>query len=170
MAKWIGRGAALALVTLGLLGLTACGSDKDKSTTAVGQSPTTAATTPTTAAAVSTTQAAPVLKTANSDKFGTVITDATGKSLYTFDRDTGPTSACTATCAQTWPPLLLPAGAGTPIPANGVPGTLAVSARPDGAGSQVTWNGKPLYRYSGDPNPGDANGDGVGGIWHIAKA
>jgi predicted lipoprotein with Yx(FWY)xxD motif len=29
--------------------------------------------------------------------------------------------------------------------------------------------GKPLYRYAGDAQAGDVNGDGVGGVWHVAK-
>ena len=27
----------------------------------------------------------------------------------------------------------------------------------------------PLYFWIGDTAPGDTNGDGVGGVWHIAK-
>jgi predicted lipoprotein with Yx(FWY)xxD motif len=163
--------AVVAMAMLLLLGLAACGDDNnDSSTASGGQSATTAAAPVTTAAATATTAPAAVLKTANSGQFGTILVDATGKSLYTFDRDTSPTSACTGNCAVTWPPLLLPAGAsGTSVPATGVTGKLAVSPRPDG-GSQITLNDKPLYRYSGDANAGDVNGDGVGGIWHIAKA
>jgi predicted lipoprotein with Yx(FWY)xxD motif len=124
----------------------------------------------TAAAAVTTTTAPALLKTSTKDPFGTFLTDSTGKTLYIFDRDTTATSACAGQCATTWPPLLLPAGAGTSIPPPaGASGALTVSPRPDGSGSQVVWNGKPLYRYSGDVNPGDTTGDGVGGTWHIAK-
>jgi predicted lipoprotein with Yx(FWY)xxD motif len=153
-----------------MLGLAACGSS-NKTTSSANQSATTVAPATTAAPAVTTTAPAAVVKTSTKDPFGTYLTDATGKSLYAFDRDTTPnTSSCTGQCATTWPPLLLPAGQGTPIPTpTGVTGTLTVAPRPDGAGSQIVWNGKPLYRYSGDSNPGDTNGDGVGGIWHIAK-
>jgi predicted lipoprotein with Yx(FWY)xxD motif len=32
---------------------------------------------------------------------------------------------------------------------------------------QVTYNGMPLYRYSGDKNPLDTNGEGVNGAWYV---
>jgi predicted lipoprotein with Yx(FWY)xxD motif len=165
------RVTAAVLMSVALLGMAACGDDDE--TTSAGQSATTAPVVQTTAAAAATTTTASsgVLRTSTKDPFGMFLTDSTGKTLYTFDRDTSPTSACTGQCATTWPPLLLPAGASTSIPAPaGTTGALTVSARPDGSGSQVVWNGKPLYRYSGDVNPGDTTGDGVGGVWHIAKA
>ncbi len=168
------RVAAVAMVAIGLsLVLAACGDDDEDTSTAAGQGATTQATqatTPTTVAQTTTTQAAGVVKATANAKFGTILTDSAGKALYTFDRDTSATSTCTANCAVTWPALLLPAGGSAAIPnPPGVTGTLTGSPRPDGNGTQVVWNGKPLYRYSGDPNAGDTNGDGVGGVWHVAK-
>lgn len=176
LRKFRGCRGALAMVVpaIGLTVLVACGGSSSSTDTASGGSSTStpAATTATTAAPVATTAttaAAVVLKAANSDKFGPILTDASGKSLYTFDKDTAGTSTCSGGCATTWPALLLPAGASTPIPTPaGVTGTLTVSPATTG-GSQIVLNGKPLYRYAGDANPGDTNGDGVGGIWHIAK-
>ncbi|MBT8143965.1 MAG: thiol oxidoreductase, partial [Gammaproteobacteria bacterium] len=31
--------------------------------------------------------------------------------------------------------------------------------------TQVTYQGRPLYFYAGDANPGDTNGQGLGGVW-----
>ncbi|KPH07099.1 hypothetical protein AOG23_18670 [Rhizobium acidisoli] len=31
------------------------------------------------------------------------------------------------------------------------------------------YEGKPLYTFAGDKKPGDMTGDGVGGVWHVAK-
>ena len=164
------RALAAALATVALLGLAACGDDDDEATPA-SEPATTAAAVPTTAAASApTTGGTALLKTSTKDPFGTFLTDSAGKTLYTFDRDTSPTSECSARCATTWPPLLAPDGAGTSLAApTGATGELTTSPRPDGSGNQVVWNGKPLYRYSGDVNPGDTTGDGVGGIWHVAK-
>ena len=143
------------------LSMAACGDDDEPVTTAGGQAPASTAA-PTTAAS------RPTVATANSS-LGTIFVDASGKALYTWDRDTTATSSCTGNCAATWPPLVLPAGTTAPVAGPGV-GNLTVAARPDDASKmQVVWNGKPLYTYAGDTAPGEVKGDGVGGTWHVAK-
>lgn len=174
MAHRTGRWTALALAMAATAVLLAgCGDDDDGATEAgsQGQSPTTVAATPTTAAATTTTTAAnAIVKTSTTGQYDTILTDSAGKALYTFDRDTTEVSACTGNCAVTWPPLVLEAGAPTSIPAPaGVTGAFTTSARPDGTGTQVVWKGKPLYRYVADASPGEVKGDGVGGVWHVAK-
>lgn len=96
-----------------------------------------------------------------STKLGSVLTDASGKTLYTFDSDKAgaTTSACTGGCASAWPPLT---ATGTPTAGPGVSGTLATIS-----GGQVTWDGHPLYRWMNDHAPGDVTGDGVNGF-HVA--
>lgn len=98
-----------------------------------------------------------------STKLGTVLTDANGLTLYTFDKDAAGagTSACTGGCATAWPPLTT---TGTPTPGPGVTGTLGKIS-----GGQVTWNGHPLYRWMGDHAQGDVTGDGINGF-HVALA
>ncbi len=162
-------GATLAMA------MAACGRDDVPVTTAAGgqTASTPASTTPTTAgpAPTTTTTAAPkaTVATANSS-LGTIFVDAAGKTLYTWDRDTGPTSTCTGNCAATWPPLVLAAGATTPVAGTGVTGTMTAAPRPDDATKmQVVWNGRPLYNYAADTEAGDVKGDGVGGTWHVAK-
>ncbi len=105
----------------------------------------------------------------NGSKFGAVLTDARGLTLYTLT-NAGRPVACTGRCATLWPPLLLPAGIATPTGARGVSGLGVVSMN---GGMQVTDKGDPLYRFSGDQAPGDTNGEGrmgFGGVWHAAKA
>jgi predicted lipoprotein with Yx(FWY)xxD motif len=94
---------------------------------------------------------------------GSVLTDSSGKTLYTFDSDRAgaTTSACTGACASAWPPLT---ATGTPSAGPGVTGTLATIS-----GGQVTWNGHPLYRWMGDHAAGDTTGEGVNGF-HAAIA
>ena len=162
------RGRRLSAVVLSAslaMAVAACGDDDEPVTTATGGqgAPTTAA------AAVTTTAAArPTVATANSS-LGTIFVDGAGKTLYTWDRDSGGQSSCTGNCAVTWPPLMLPAGTTAPVAGPGV-SLLTVVARPDDATKmQVLWDGKPLYYYAGDTAPGDVKGDGVGGTWHVAK-
>jgi predicted lipoprotein with Yx(FWY)xxD motif len=45
---------------------------------------------------------------------------------------------------------------------------LTIIDRPDGT-YQVANNGMPLYRWQGDKSPGDTTGNGVGGVWSVAK-
>ena len=112
------------------------------------------------ASAMATTGA---VHTATDAKLGKILVDASGRTLYVFDRDTGGTIACTATCTGTWVPLTI-TGA-QPSPSMSGLGTVK---RPEGT-TQVTYKTRPLYRYSGDTKAGDTNGDGVGGLWHAAK-
>jgi len=93
-----------------------------------------------------------------------VLTNAQGLTLYYFTLDTATKVACTGGCASNWPPLLATSGTPTSDPA--LPGQLTVL---NGAnGSQVVYNGHPLYNYSKDSASGDANGQGIGGKWFVA--
>lgn len=105
------------------------------------------------------------LKVTENATLGAILTTFDGYTVYTFDSDTAGTSACTGDCANTWPPL---PSAGEPTGGAGVTGELGTITRDDGA-TQVTYDGKPLYMYSSDPSPGDTNGDGFGGLWHVVK-
>lgn len=88
-----------------------------------------------------------------------VVTGANGMTLYTFDKDRGGASACYDQCARNWPPFLGQAGARM-----GQGWTLV--ERTDGT-MQWARQGRPVYYYAGDSKPGDATGDGKGGVWHV---
>lgn len=95
-----------------------------------------------------------------------VVVTAGGRTLYTLSAETHGRFICTRSCLSTWHPLKVPAG-GTVA---GV-AKLSVIKRPDG-GRQATFNGRPLYTFSGDARKGDANGEGFMdvGTWHAAVA
>jgi predicted lipoprotein with Yx(FWY)xxD motif len=96
-----------------------------------------------------------------------VLTNAKGLTLYSFAPDTSTTSKCNGSCAGVWPPVKGPATAGA-----GVTGKLATITRTDGS-TQATYNGHPLYTYTGDSAPGQANGNNLnisGGVWHEVTA
>ncbi len=111
-------------------------------------------------------QNAPTVQTRTVGNLGTVLTGSNGKTLYVFDQDTPGNSACNGGCATTWPPLTL--ASGNPVAPAGVGGSFGTISRSDGT-RQVTYNDHPLYFFSADAQPGDAKGDGVGGVWHAAK-
>jgi len=93
----------------------------------------------------------------------TVLTNASGFTLYSFVPDTATKSNCNGACATYWPPVKGPATAGT-----GVTGKLGTITRSDGS-MQATYNGHPLYTYVGDKSAGQAKGNGLnlsGGVWH----
>ena len=92
----------------------------------------------------------------------TVYTDAQGMTLYTFDRDSAGKSSCDGDCATRWPPFTAEAGAADE-------GDWTVITRSDGT-TMWAYKDKPLYTYAGDTKAGDATGDGVGGVWHLATA
>jgi predicted lipoprotein with Yx(FWY)xxD motif len=93
---------------------------------------------------------------------GAIYTDASGMALYTFDKDSGGKSACDGECATKWPPFK----AATDAVAEG---EWTLVERTDGS-MMWAYKGKPLYTYEGDKKPGEVTGDGMGGVWHIAKA
>jgi predicted lipoprotein with Yx(FWY)xxD motif len=97
-------------------------------------------------------------------KSETIFTDGRGSTLYYFDADAATQAACASGCTDTWPPLLAPSG--KVQGPSGAPG--AFTATNDGNGLQVEYQGHPLYLYSGDTAPGQTNGDGVAGQWHVA--
>jgi predicted lipoprotein with Yx(FWY)xxD motif len=92
-----------------------------------------------------------------------ILTTFDGYTVYTFDNDEAGVSNCDATCAGTWPPLPV---AGEATGGEGVTGTVSTITRDDGS-TQVTYDDQPLYMYSGDASPGDTNGDGLLGVWHV---
>jgi len=97
--------------------------------------------------------------------FGQILADARGLTLYAFDKDeaTKPQSTCNGDCAVTWPPLVVEGSA----TGDGIDAALLGSAPRENGTTQVNVNTWPLYTFSGDQAPGETNGQGVGGVWHV---
>ena len=100
------------------------------------------------------------------DKAEAILVDSKGLTLYYFTPDRGGTVTCTGACLQAWPPLLLPTGVTQPRGDGGVTGKLATVSNPEG-GTQVSYNGWPLYYYAKDKDAEDVYGQGVGGKWYV---
>jgi predicted lipoprotein with Yx(FWY)xxD motif/plastocyanin len=118
------------------------------------------------AAAPAAPAAAPNVKVAD-NALGKIVTDASGKSLYTNKNDVANSGKSTVSGATltVWPVFSIPTG--NPVKATDLPGDVAVITRDDGA-KQVTYKGMPLYYFARDNGPGDTNGQGIGNVWFVA--
>src|SRR4030042_2014444 len=153
---WIWIVAVVVILALGYLGIKMYGSTYSGVsgvTSAPSYTSTTPAATPETNGSIITTQ---------SGAKGSYLAGANGMALYTFDNDSVGVSNCTGSCAGLWPPYTTAS-----VPAS-LPTGIAVITRSDST-IQFTYKGMPIYYYSGDTEPAAIHGDGVGGIWHLAK-
>ena len=86
--------------------------------------------------------------------------------VYLFMPDAQSAPTCTDSCAEAWPPLTVDE-VGQVTAGDGVDATLLSTAEHPTAGTQVTYNGWPLYFFSGDSAPGDTNGQAQGDAWYV---
>jgi predicted lipoprotein with Yx(FWY)xxD motif len=94
---------------------------------------------------------------------GTVLVDGEGNTLYGFTKDTAGTPTCVADCADAWPALTVEGGE---LPEGLDPEVFSIVDRPDGT-RQLKAGKWPLYRFSGDAEAGETNGQGSGGVWFV---
>lgn len=97
------------------------------------------------------------------------LVDASGNALYALqgNRDG---SKCDALCESAWPPVM--AHSSRPTPAPGMPPGMLGSLPDDDGALQMTYDGNPLYRYSGDMGQASVAGQGVNdkwGTWHLVS-
>jgi predicted lipoprotein with Yx(FWY)xxD motif len=95
-----------------------------------------------------------------------------GFTVYDLTGDSKAHPECKASnmCFTFWPPVKV-SSAKQLSKAPGINGKLGVWKR--NGFNQVTLNGHPLYRFSGDSRKGTASGEGIksfGGTWHVIKA
>lgn len=89
-----------------------------------------------------------------------------GLTVYVFDfrsHHARGQSACNGDCAANWLPVRPSSGT--------LPAPFSRIARQDGS-VQLMSATRPLYRFIGDSEPGQTNGDGLnvfGGVWRIAR-
>ena len=102
-------------------------------------------------------------KVADTAKFGQILVDAQGMTIYRYDKDDNDPSKtnCVGTCLVKWPAVAWTPGASIP----GIePRLIGKVVRPDGT-PQLTIAGWPAYRFWNDQVPGDVKGQGVGKTW-----
>jgi predicted lipoprotein with Yx(FWY)xxD motif len=148
-----------AVAAAAALGLTACGGGSPSSS----NSPSGAAMTGSTVAVK------------HVQGVGNVLVDSKGAALYSPAQEASGKVLCTGSCTSIWIPLRLPAGKSRPVASSALTGSLGVVTRPGGS-TQVTFDGRPLYRFAEDAKPGQVTGNNVtdnfGGkqfTWHVAS-
>jgi predicted lipoprotein with Yx(FWY)xxD motif len=149
--------AGAAVVLLAALALVGCGSGGG-SASAQAAPPKTASGQPAT------------IGIADDSHLGKILVSSQARTLYLFLKDSGTTSACTDACAAAWPPLR---AKGKPTVGSGANASLVGTTTRSDGNPQVTYNGHPLYLFTGDSKPGDTNGQGVnafGGGWFALSA
>jgi predicted lipoprotein with Yx(FWY)xxD motif len=107
-----------------------------------------------------------VITTAKSSS-GTFLTNGSGRAVYLWTKDTGDMSNCDGACAGAWPPVTT---TGTATASGSAKASdIGTITRSDGS-KQVTYDGHPLYYFSGDSGAGTATGqgsDGFGAKWWL---
>jgi len=106
------------------------------------------------------------LVTTRKTKLGTILVNAQGRSLYLFLKDKNGKSACSGACAKAWPPLM---STGKPKAAGGANAKLLGTTKRSN-GTQVTYNGHPLYTFFQDTKAGQTKGQGsnfFGALWYV---
>jgi predicted lipoprotein with Yx(FWY)xxD motif len=101
---------------------------------------------------------------------GMILVRSNGHTLYLFGKDRNGKSACSASCAQFWPPLL---SRSKPTAGPGVNASLLGTTTRSNGSIQVTYNKHPLYSYALDKQAGQTNGEGslaFGARWYALSA
>jgi predicted lipoprotein with Yx(FWY)xxD motif len=113
----------------------------------------------------------PGVKPITVKKYGSVLADRAGTTLYLLSTEAGRRLHCTSSaCLANWPPLLVSKGVKVEIAA-GVKGKIGTVAR-SATTRQVTFNGYPVYGFIGDSGRGQTNGEKIvafGGTWYMLR-
>ncbi|MET8828897.1 SCO0930 family lipoprotein [Streptomyces sp. NPDC004610] len=113
----------------------------------------------------------PPLSVREDAELGEIVQDGKGRTLYRFTKDSAwpMKSACTGACLEKWKPAAMLDKAELGRIEGVDPKKVIEFERPDGT-SQLTIDCWPLYWFTGDEEPGDTAGQGVGGTWFAVRA
>jgi predicted lipoprotein with Yx(FWY)xxD motif len=171
------RHGVLALLATGLLGtvLLAAGCSGGKSDTGGSggggpASPVGSTSAGASESAGATKSAAPAVVTTANTKYGMILVDGGGRTLYLFEKDRPNQSECTGACAADWPAFH---SSGTPKAGPGVNTAMSGTIKRSDHTTQVTYNHHPLYYYSDDAGrPGEIRGQNMnafGARWYVVS-
>jgi predicted lipoprotein with Yx(FWY)xxD motif len=168
--------APLSLSTLSVasvLAVAACGTSAPVAGAAYGASPSASSSSSSSASASASPPmsnggsltAANTLLTVQKTSMGDVLATSSGRTVYWYGQDVAGSgkSACTGGCLTAWPAVTGKPHVGSGVKLTGKLGTIT---RPGGI-VQATYDGYPLYTYTGDAATGETSGNDVGGVWHV---
>jgi predicted lipoprotein with Yx(FWY)xxD motif len=114
--------------------------------------------------------AAPAVVTTASTRYGMILVDGAGRTLYLFEKDRPNQSECSGACAEDWPVFH---GGTTAKAATGANAAMLGTIKRADHTTQVTYNQHPLYYYSDDAGrPGEIRGQNVnafGARWYVVS-
>jgi predicted lipoprotein with Yx(FWY)xxD motif len=157
-----------ALLATALLAA-ACGSSGTTSSSTPAAGGTSTAGASSTSSSTANASATALVVTTKSGSAGAFLTDGSGRAMYLWEKDPMNKSVCTGACASAWPPV--PASGTVTASGSAVSKDLGTITRSDGT-KQLTYDGHPLYYFSGDTGPGQTNGqgsDGFGAKWWLVS-
>ncbi|MFF2127323.1 hypothetical protein ACFVW1_18325 [Streptomyces olivochromogenes] len=159
--------------------LAACGNSMDKASTGTGpgnavpvataasesatSAPTASESTPSAPVAAGDPATTTMVMAKTVNGIGSVATDDKGMTLYRYDKDEANPSkwTCAGECTKTWIPVIVQDSVQT----MGVEKNLLGTVHRNGL-KQLTLGGWPLYRYVGDTQAGQTNGQAKGNTWY----
>jgi predicted lipoprotein with Yx(FWY)xxD motif len=126
------------------------------------------------AIALASSSTTPTVGSATNAKFSEqIVVEAHGRTLYALSPETTRHLLCKSSeCLKFWPPLTVHASNTKLKNGARVHGHLGILRRAHKI-FQITLDGAPLYRFSGDSARGQANGENIksfGGTWHVISA
>ena len=156
--------AAAALAAIALAACSSSSKTAGPATTPATNAPTTTAATPATTSPVTASAPTPATVSIASSKFGKILVDSKGMTLYVDENDKPGAPACTGPCLQAWPPLVAPA---TPTYGPGVTASKYSTVTLSDGTKQLAVNGFPLYTWMNDTKPGDVTGQGINHFYAV---
>jgi predicted lipoprotein with Yx(FWY)xxD motif len=101
-----------------------------------------------------------------------ILASAKHHAFYLLSNERGAKIHCTTHCLGIWPPLLVKTSVTSVSMGVGVGGKIGFVKR-SSTTKQVTFNGYPIYFFTGDSGPNQVNGQGIvsdGGTWYLVRA
>lgn len=120
-------------------------------------------------AATGATRSAATVRLAKSQRFGSVLADASGRTLYRYTPDRKGVSTCKTGCIGEWPKAVVKATARLTA-GPGLKRSLLGTIKASNGMRQLTYGGFPLYRFAGDGKAGQVNGEGYDSLWYVVNA